>query len=214
MISRTRENTDPPDLEATRSQLLSLLRRGTSTVDELARKLGVTNNAVRFHLVPLVQDGTVELKGERKGSGAGKPAVLYGLSARAEEAFSRAYAPVLAATVIELRETMSRSQLLAFLKRVGKRLAGRGSGMSGPLSKRVATASRVLNELGGLTAVEESPRGYNIVGLACPLASAVKADNCVCAAVTALVAEVVGTDVRERCDRSGRPQCCFEISGR
>jgi predicted ArsR family transcriptional regulator len=214
MIKRTRETPAASEVEATRSQLLSLLRRGSSTVDELARRLGVTNNAVRFHLAALVQDGTVEIRGARKGSGAGKPAILYGLTTRAEEAFSRAYAPVLAATVMELRETMSRSQLLAFLKRVGKRLAGGGSATAGPLSRRVATASRVLNELGGVTTVEESPRGYNIVGLACPLASAVKADNCVCAAVTALVAEVVGADVRERCDRSGSPHCCFEIAGR
>ena len=210
MPTRTRET---PPATATRRQLLSLLRRGDSTVDGLARKLGVTNNAVRFHLAALIEDGTVELRGARKGSGAGKPAVLYGLSAKAEEAFSRAYAPVLAATVTELRETMSRSQLLAFLKRVGRRLAG-ASSATGPLSRRVSAASRVLNELGGITTVEKSPRGYNIVGIACPLASAVKADNCVCAAVTALVAEVVGTDVREQCDRTGRPQCCFEIAGR
>ena len=210
MITRTREI---PGDEATRSQLLLLLRRGTSTVDELGRKLGVTNNAVRFHLAALVEEGTVEVRGARKGSGAGKPAVVYGLSAKAEEAFSRAYAPVLAATVMELRDTMSRSQLLAFLKRVGKRLAG-ASSTPGPLSRRVSAASRVLNELGGVTTVENSPRGYNIVGIACPLASAVKADNCVCAAVTALVAEVVGTEVRERCDRTGRPQCCFEIAAR
>ena len=211
MITRTRETPEP---DATRKQLLSLLRRGSSTVDALARKLGVTNNAVRFHLAALVQDGTVESQGARKGSGAGKPAVLYGLTPRAEEAFSRAYAPVLAATVLELHETMSRSQLLSFLKRVGRRLAGAGAALPGPLSRRVGAASRVLNDLGGITKVEESPRGYNIVGIACPLASAVKVDNCVCAAVTALVAEVVGTEVRERCDRSGRPQCCFEISGR
>src|SRR5688572_28391226 len=145
---------ETPELEATRRQLLSLLRRGTSTVDALARRLGVTDNAVRFHLAALVQDGTVERHGERKGTGAGKPAGVYGLSRKAEAAFSLAYAPVLAACVLELRETMSTSQLLAFLKRVGRRLAGAGAATRGPLAKRVATASSVLNELGGITTVE------------------------------------------------------------
>jgi predicted ArsR family transcriptional regulator len=210
MSNRGRERPREPD--PTRSQLLSLLRRGSSTVDELARSLDVTDNAVRFHLAALEEDGTVERQGVRKGSGAGQPALLFGLTSEAEQSFSRAYAPVLAACVLELRDTMSRSQLLAFLKRVGKRIAGAGASPEGPLAKRVAAASRVLNDLGGITAVEESGRGYNIVGTACPLASAVKADPCVCAAVTALVAEVVGTGVRERCDRSGRPRCCFEIS--
>jgi predicted ArsR family transcriptional regulator len=119
---------------------------------------------------------------------------------------------VLAATVVELHETMPRPQLLSFLKRVGKRLAGARGPATGSLSQRVQSASQLLNELGGITVVERSATGFNIVGKACPLASAVKADNCVCAAVTSLVAEVVDMEVRERCDRSGRPQCCFEIS--
>lgn len=210
MMTRTRES--PTEADATRNQLLALLRRGTWTVDELALRLDLTDNAVRFHLAALERDRTVERQGVRKRGGAGQPAVLFGLTSAAEEAFSRAYAPVLAACVAELRETMSKAQFLTFLKRVGKRIARGKARVPGPLAKRVASASRILNELGGITAVEESGGVYNIVGTACPLASAVKADNCVCAAVTALVADVVGAEVRERCDRSGRPRCCFEIS--
>jgi predicted ArsR family transcriptional regulator len=210
MTPQTRERSN--EAAATRNRLLALLRRGSSTVDELSRRLDVTDNAVRFHLAALEEEGTVERQGLHKGGGAGQPALVYGLTPEAEEAFSRAYAPVLAACVLELRETMSKSQLLAFLRRVGKRIAGSNAAPHRPLAKRVAAASKVLNELGGITAVEQSERGYNIVGTACPLASAVKADNCVCTAVTALVAEIVAADVREHCDRSGRPRCCFEIS--
>jgi len=148
----------------------------------------------------------------RKGPGAGKPAAIYGLTVAAEEAFSRAYAPVLAATMLELRESMSKSQLLGFLKRVGRRIAGTNESSRGSLARRVAQASSLLNDLGGITTVEQSGSSYRIVGTACPLASVVKTESCVCAAVTALVAEVAGADVRENCDRSGRPRCCFEIA--
>jgi predicted ArsR family transcriptional regulator len=209
-MMRARES--PAAAEATRGQLLGLMRQGTWTVDELALKLDLTDNAVRFHLASLEAEHTVERRGVRKGAGAGQPAVLFGLTAAAEEAFSRAYAPVLAACVVELRETMSKPQLLAFLKRVGRRIARGNAAAPGPLAKRAASASRVLNELGGITSVEKSGDTYNIVGTACPLASAVKADNCVCVAVTALVADIVGAQVRERCDRSGQPRCCFEIT--
>src|SRR5688500_6308392 len=122
MTSISRQSGTESD--ATRSQLLALLRRGSSTVDELARNRSLTNNAVRFHLAALEAAGTVTRLGVRKGLGAGKPAAVYGLTVAAEEAFSRAYAPVLAACILELRESMSRSQLLSFLKRVGKRIAG------------------------------------------------------------------------------------------
>ena len=72
--------------------------------------------------------------------------------------------------------------------------------------RRVAHASALLNSLGGITVVEKSDDGFHIFGKACPLARAVESDHCVCTAVTALVAEVVEADVRERCDRTGRPR--------
>jgi predicted ArsR family transcriptional regulator len=191
---------------------MALLREGTWTVDDLATRLDLTDNAVRFHLATLEAAGTVHKEGVLRKQGAGKPADLYTLTPDAEESFSRAYAPVLAATVAELRETMTSVQLVAFLKRVGKRLATAFRGKPGTLSSRVASASELLNALGGVTTVERSGSTYHIVGRACPLSRAVESDACVCAAVTALVAEVASADVKERCDRSGRPHCNFEIT--
>jgi len=198
--------------DATRGRLLALMREGTWNVDDLAAQLGLTDNAVRFHLVALGREGGVAKAGVKKGSGAGKPAILYSLTRAADEAFSRAYAPVLSACVEELRATMSASQLGAFLARVGKRLAGDKPGKIDSLRKRVTGASDLLNSLGGITKVEGSNETYRIVGRACPLAAAVEADHCVCSVVTALVANVVDAEVRECCDRSGRPKCCFEIT--
>jgi predicted ArsR family transcriptional regulator len=197
--------------DATRARLLSLLRAGEWTVDDLAERLGVTDNAVRFHLDALERAGTVRKQGVRR-IGVGQPASLYSLSSDGEDAFSRAYAPVLIATLSELRERNSGPQLVAFLKRVGKRLAGSLAHSQGSLSSRITGASDLLNALGGMTSVRKSGGNYRIVGRACPLSRAVEADHCVCAAVTSLVAEVVGAEVTERCDRSGRPKCCFEIS--
>jgi hypothetical protein len=35
----------------------------------------------------------------------------------------------------------------------------------------------------------------------------------VCLAMESMVAEIIGAPVHECCDRSERPQCCFEIHG-
>ncbi len=211
-MTELRSRTPNPRTDATRARLLALLREGAWTVDDLAERLGVTDNAVRFHLDALERAGTVRKEGVRRIRGAGQPASLFSLSAGGEEAFSQAYAPVLIACLDELRDQTSAPQLVAFLKRVGKRLARDIGHSTGSLSSRVTGASDLLNSLGGLTAVEKSGGAYRIVGRACPLSTAVEADHCVCAAVTSLVAEVVGAEVTERCDRSGRPKCCFEIS--
>lgn len=208
-------DTDGPSsarTEATRGRLLALLRESPATVDDLAARLALTDNAVRFHLAALEKLGTIRKEGVRRAQAAGKPADIYALTPAAEDSFSRAYAPVLVACVAELNETMSSQQLVAFLKRVGVRLAKTVGSAPGSLQKRVTEASRVLNSLGGITVVEKHGDTYNIIGRTCPLSRAVECDNCVCAAVTTLVAEVVGTDVTERCDRSGRPKCHFEIA--
>jgi predicted ArsR family transcriptional regulator len=211
MTRTNRQNPDPP-ADTTRSRLLSLLREGTWTVDDLAARLDLTDNAVRFHLAALEREGSIAKAGVQRHSGAGQPATLYSLTAAADEAFSRAYAPVLAAVVEELHVTMPGPQLTAFLERVGERLAGEKRDTRDSLRKRVAGASDLLNALGGITAVERSGDVYRIVGRACPLAAAVEADPCVCSLVTSLVSNVVDAEVREICDRSARPKCCFEIS--
>ncbi len=211
-MTPTNRQKPVPSADPTRARLLALLREGTWTVDDLASQLGLTDNAVRFHLAGLEREGSVARVGVQRRSGAGQPASLYSLTAAAEAAFSRAYAPVLAALVEELRAMMSGTQLATFLERVGKRLAGARSASRESLQKRVTGASDLLNSLGGITTVERSSGTYRILGRACPLASAVEADHCVCTVVTALVSNVVEAEVRECCDRSGRPKCCFEIS--
>lgn len=197
--------------DRTKGRLLALLREGSWSVDELAAELGLTDNAVRFHLDALEKAGTVEKTGVRR-VGVGQPATLYALSRSGDEAFSKAYAPVLIATLAELRERMTPAELMRLLKRIGKRLARGAGSFSGSLGTRASQASQLLNDLGGVTVVEKRPDGYAIVGRACPLARAVEQDHCVCAAVTSLVADVVGAEVVERCDRSGRPKCRFDIT--
>jgi predicted ArsR family transcriptional regulator len=198
--------------DGTRARILALLRESAWTVDDLAARLGVTDNAVRFHLDALEREGTAAKEGLRRTGGAGQPATLYSLTAHGDEGFSRAYAPVLIASLAELREQMSTVQLLAFLQRVGRRLAVDRPRPGASLASRVNSAAGLLNALGGVTSVEKSGDDFFIVGKACPLSRAVEADHCVCSAVTALVAEVAGAQVTERCDRSGRPKCCFEVS--
>lgn len=200
------------DTQATRGRLLTLLRGVPRTVDDLADALGLTDNAVRFHLAGLERDGAVERAGVRKPDGAGKPAVLYTISPEADIAFSRAYAPVLAACLEELRDEMPTEALIRLLRRVGERLARNVEPGTGSLKSRVSAASALLNQLGGLTTVEQSPGVFRIIGQGCPLGAAVATEPCLCHAVESLLTQVVGKEVREHCNHSGRPSCCFEIA--
>ena len=75
-------------LASTRGQIITLLRRSSRTVDELAQALNLTDNAVRAHLATLERDGVVQQSGVRRGSG--KPASVYDLAPEAEQLFPKA----------------------------------------------------------------------------------------------------------------------------
>src|SRR5262245_13833383 len=60
---------------STRGRIITLLRRASRTVDELAQVLGLTDNAVRAHLNTLERDGFVQQRGARRGNS--KPSYVY-----------------------------------------------------------------------------------------------------------------------------------------
>lgn len=202
---------DAPNTEKTRRHIVESLRRGSRSADDLAVELGLTTNAVRFHLAPLEAEGLVEVAGSRKPEGRGKPAVLYSVTKAADLAFSKAYAPILEAVLQEIRNSVPNDQVIPFLHRVGKRLIP-DEAKDQPLARRVRVASEALNSLGGVTAVVRTQDGYEIQGLACPLSAVVSTEPCACTVVESLLERIVGAPVREQCDRTGRPRCCFEIT--
>jgi len=201
-------------LETTRGRVLGLLRRGGMTVEELAEALGLTDNAVRAHLATLERDGFVQPQGERRDGRVGKPATLYQVSPDAEPLFSKAYLPLLTTLLAALGERFTAKELSGLLADVGSRLAADVGHASGDLSQRVQAASNLLNQLGGLSSVEEVEAGarYVIQSSGCPVGVAVKERPEVCEAIVTLLSELTGASVRSCCARTGRPSCCFEVA--
>jgi predicted ArsR family transcriptional regulator len=199
-------------LETTRGQIVALLRRGARTVEDLARALGLTDNAVRAHLSTLEREGLVRQDGVRRGPGAGKPATLYEVPREAEPLFSRAYAPVLGALLDEIAEQLPAERREVLMRAVGRRLAaGVGQQTAESLETRLHAAVALLNSLGGDAQVEQRDEGLVISGCGCPLSAATSRRPEVCRAVETLLSEVVGAPVNECCARGDRPRCCFRV---
>ena len=196
--------------ETTKGRILALLRRGSRTIDELASALGVTDNAIRLHVAALERDGVVQQRGVRPTGG--KPAYSYEVAPEAERLFTKAYIPVLTQLVGVLEERLSPSELQALLREVGRRIAAARGTSPGTVRAKAEGAATVLPELGGIVDVEEQDGRITLRGFSCPLADAVRAHPATCQAVESLVAELTGGAVQERCDRAGRPRCCFELA--
>ena len=198
--------------DSTRGQVVARLRRGPATVEELAKELKLTDNAIRPHLTSLERDGMVCHAGVRRTPSAGKPASLYELHPNAETMLSRAYAPVLEALVDVLSAELPPAQLRKMLRATGKKLAiAAGGRAKGDLQARARAAADILSSFGGEVEVERKRGEATLRGIACPLAAAVGKDPNVCCAVESMVGEITGDRVTEHCDRSGRPRCCFSV---
>jgi predicted ArsR family transcriptional regulator len=206
-----RSRLDQRFFASTRGRLVTLLRRTSRTVDELAQALGLTDNAVRAHLSTLERDGLVQHEGMRRG--ASKPAYTYHLTPEAERLFPKPYGTVLRQLLDALADRMAPEELEAVLRVVGRRLAAGPPAPGGDMRMRLAAAAEALNALGGLAELEEQADTLVIRGYRCPLAEAVPGHPAVCRLVEALLTELVGLPVEECCDRAEPPLCCFTAVG-
>ena len=198
-------------METTRGQVLGLLRRGARTVEELARGLGLTDNAIRAHLATLERDGLVKQEGLRRGPGAGKPAQVYEPTQEVELRLSRAYAPVLAALLEELAERLPGEETEKLLAAVGRRLAAAAPRRDGKVADRARDAVKLLNDLGGDASLEPDGAGFLVRGCGCPLSAAVSRRPETCRLVQALLSDVTGVQVGQCCEQGPKPRCCFSI---
>jgi predicted ArsR family transcriptional regulator len=197
--------------DSTRGRVVGLLRGKSGTVAELAEKLGLTDNAVRAHLLSLERDGLVRQSGVQRG--ARKPHYAYELTDEAERLFPKAYDALLNQLITTLKGRLPASALEDVLREVGRSLAGRhaSDGSSGDLEARLRNALEVLKAIGGTPNVEREDGTLIIRSGGCPLAAAVVEHPEVCDLAEALVAEIVGLPVRESCDRGESPKCRFEV---
>ena len=117
----------------------------------------------------------------------------------------------LASTAIERSWKLTPAQPLppaefdAIMHEVGRQaMLGRAAAPRGGLRDRVVTASALLNDLGGLSEVDEENGFYIIRSHGCPLAAATAEHPEVCNALESMLSEFVGAKVTKCCDRYDR----------
>jgi len=196
--------------ESTRGQIVTILRSSPCTVEELATKLELTDNAVRAHLATLERDGIVRQSGLRRG--ARKPHFTYTLTEEADRLFPKAYDALLNQLIAVLKNRLNPAEMEDVLREVGRAVAANmPNGHDASLQSRVQKALKVLEAIGGSAEIEQRDGKIVIRGNGCPLAAAVNVHPEVCRLAETLVGEIVKVPVVEKCDRESRPQCRFEI---
>ena len=178
------------------------------TVNDLAGKLELTDNAVRANLLSLERDGLIRQSGFLRGTR--KPHFAYELTSEAENLFPKAYDTLLNQLIAVLKGRLTPKALKEVLREVGRSLAGtQPSG--GNLQSRVGRGVMALEAIGGSACVEKKDGKLFIRSGSCPVATAVAEHPEVCQLAESLLCRIIGTRVRERCDREGAPRCSFEV---
>lgn len=208
-----RTKLDKRFFESTRGRIVMLLRGTSRTVDELSKELGLTDNAVRAHLLTLERDGLIQQSGITKGFR--KPHFAYILTAEAEHLFPKSYDALFNRLVEVLKSRLSSKELKEALREVGRKIAGKQTfemRKRGGLNERVEKAVKALAELGGAAEAVNEDEKIIISSKSCPLAAAVADHPEVCKLAQSLIEEIVGVPVKENCSRGQMPQCRFEIA--
>ena len=196
--------------ESTRGRIVLLLRKSAKTVNDLVAELGLTDNAVRAHLLSLERDRLVEPGGTIKGFR--KPHYLYRLTDESRHIFPKSYDSLLNRLLDVLKIKMSKPALGSVLHDVGKKIGGsRTTGPKLSLDKKVQEALKSLEELGGAAIAEKSDGGVTIKSESCPFADAVVEHPEICKVAESMISEIVGRSVNETCDRTASPKCRFVI---
>src|SRR5712692_472831 len=204
-----RTNWNQRFLSSTRGRIITLLRRASRTVDELAQALDLTHTAVRAHLAALERDGLVQQRSERRGNR--KPSSVYDLAPAAEFLFPQSYSQLLSKLLEVQQERMTPEEVEALLRTVGRRMAAQWTIPPGELNVRLEAAVEVLNKLGGLMERETGEETLSIRGYRCPFAAVVLEHPEVCHLAETLLTELVGVLVQEHCKRTGPVPCRFVV---
>ena len=195
-----------------RAKILGLLREQDSTVRDLATRLGLTNNAVRAHLVALQKEGLVRRGGLQTGTR--KPHIVYALTENAIYAFPNPYGRLLRAFVAVLAKQLSSQTLMGYLRQLGRELAREPAQEARDKSptERRRIALNLLVALGGEPSLRTNDGAEFIEGRSCPLAALTGPYPETCVIAQTIISEIIGQPVQQSCVRGPKPRCRFQIS--
>jgi predicted ArsR family transcriptional regulator len=199
---------------STRKVLLTMMKtKGPLSVSEMAKRLGVTEMAVRRHLNTMERDGLIEAAISRQAMG--RPSHLYSLTVLADDLFPKNYHLLTLDLLDELLAHAGEEQVnRLFEGRKEKMLDKYADQMKGQtLEERVSELTEIQNAGGYMANWEKKENGeYVLNEFNCPIAQVANRYEEACKCELNLFRTLLQADVeRTDCMTKGACRCSYRI---
>jgi len=198
-----------------RDILYYLKQNGPATVADFSSHMQMTGEAVRQHLLQLIQDRYIQRQSERvPAAGAGRPSLTYSLTVEGEHLFPKSYDGLtleLIDTVMEELGEDSLNQVLASMteSRV-QQWEYRLRGLS--LSERAAALKDIYMKNDSFIEMEQNGEEILLIERNCPFASVAMKRPTLCSVTVNMLTRLLGHQVvRKETFQNGDGRCVFSI---
>ncbi len=200
-------------------QILELLLENKQglCIDDIAKALNISRNAVQQHISVLEVEGYLQA-GELNKT-AGRPVRRYILTEAGINSFPKQYAWFSKLMLAELKNEIGSEAFERYMNRLGENLAQnylhRFTGK--PIDERRNELLKIMNELGFKTGKpdEENQHGMTIKAYNCIFHDLAQKHNEICQFDSALMTALLGKDLElSECMAKGGRLCCFNISNK
>lgn len=200
-------------MKSTRDRILqTLLRQPRSTINELAKAVGINPISVRHHLTNLQMEGLVEAHEERHG--VGRPRLAYVLTEEGMERFPTRYLRLTTRLLAQMKESMPEPMVSKLFSQVAEGLAADYSeqlkGMS--MEERLDTVKELLAEEGFTVEWEKTEDGYRIHEITCPYYQIGQSHPEVCTVDQTLISKMLAVPANKvQCILEGGAHCTYVV---
>lgn len=199
---------------STRKVLLTLMKtKGSLSVNEMAKELGITEMAVRRHLNTLERDGFIEPRLVRQPMG--RPVHLYSLTKTADELFPKNYQSFTLDLLSELELMEGEDTVQRLFERRKLKMQGRYEPhMAGKnLEERISALADIQNNNGYMVDWEKDEEGnFKFKEYNCPISQVADQYQHACACELELFRTLLGAEVeRTECLSRDGAKCMYLI---
>lgn len=156
-------------MKRTRERILhQLLSQPYSSINDLAKAVGINAISVRHHLTSLQAEGLVAAQEERHG--VGRPRLVYFLTEDGRERFPARYLQLTNRLLDQLKKTLPKESVKKLFSQIANNLAGRDSVKvkNYPMEDRLEALMEFMEDEGFSTEWEIVGDEYHIHQISCP----------------------------------------------